>query len=74
MGDDDWLAVVCNLGKARNIWGRLYWILIQEGANTKVSGDFYKAVYQAVFLFGSETWFINLRMERALDSFNKGSR
>ena len=25
-GDDEWIAVVGNLGKARNIWGRLSWI------------------------------------------------
>ena len=32
-GDDVWPAVVGNLQKARNIWGRLSQILIQEGEN-----------------------------------------
>ena len=32
-GDDVWPAVVGNLQKARNIWGRLSQILSQEGAN-----------------------------------------
>ena len=68
-GDDDWLTVVGNLGKARNSWGRLSRILIQEGADLKVSGSFYKAVTQAVLLFGAETWVLTPRMERALDSF-----
>ena len=36
--DDDWLAVVGNLGKARNSWGRLLRILSREGADPKVSG------------------------------------
>ena len=54
-GDNDWIAVVGNLGKARNSWGRLYWILIREGADPKVSGSFYKAVVQAVLLSGEET-------------------
>ena len=41
-GDDDWLAVVGNLSKLINSWGRLSRILIQEGVNTKVSGNFKK--------------------------------
>ena len=32
-GDDVWPAVVGNLQKARNIWGRLSQILSQEGGN-----------------------------------------
>ena len=55
-GDDDWLAVVGKLGKARKSWGQLYRILSQEGADPKVSENFYKAVDQAVLLFGAETW------------------
>ena len=39
-GDDEWLAVVGNLGKARNIWGRLLRILRREGEDPKVSGYF----------------------------------
>ena len=69
-GDDDWLVVVGNLEKARKSWGRLSRILSREGADPKVSGSFYKAVAQAVLLFGAETWVPNPRMERALDSFH----
>ena len=54
--DDDWLAVVGNLGKARRSWGRLSQVLGREGADPKVSRAFYTAVTQAVFIFGSETW------------------
>ena len=54
-GDDDWMEVVGNLGKERRIWGRLYWVLGQEGENLKVSRMFYTAVAQAVLLFGEET-------------------
>ena len=68
-GDDDWLAVVGNLGNVRKTWGRLSWILSREGADTKVSGHFYKAVSQAVLLFRAETWVLTLRMEWALDIF-----
>ena len=54
-GYDDWLAVECNLVKSINSWGRLSRILIRERADSKVSGHFYKAVAQAVLLFGAET-------------------
>ena len=39
-GDDDWLAVVGNLGKARNSWGRLSRVLGREGTDPKVLGNF----------------------------------
>ena len=67
--DDDCLAVVGNLGKARKSWGWLSWILNREGADPKLSGHFYKAVAQAVLLFGAEMWVLTPRMEQALDRF-----
>ena len=68
-GDDDWLEVVGKLGKSGKSWGKLSRILIREGAYPKVSGIFYKAVVQAVLMFGAETWVLTLMMERDLDSF-----
>ena len=68
-GDDDWLLVVGNLGKAQKSWGRLSRILGREGEDPKVFGNFYKAVAQAVLLFGAETWVLTQRMEKALDIF-----
>ena len=44
-------------------------ILIQEGSDRKVLGNFFKAVVQAVLLFGAETWVPNPSMEQALSSF-----
>ena len=67
--DDDWPAVVGNLGKARRSWGRLSRVLGREGADSRGSRAFYIAVTQAVLLFGSETWVLTARMEKALDSF-----
>ena len=67
--DNDWPAVVGNLWKARRSWGRLSRELGREGAEPKVSRDFYIAVTQAVLLFGLETWVLTSRMEKALDSF-----
>ena len=66
--DDDWPAVVGNLGKARRTWGRLLQVLSREGAYPKVLRAFYIAVAQAVLLFGSETWVLTSRMEKSLGS------
>ena len=61
-GDDNWIAVVGNLGKARNSWGRLSRSLIREGVYPKVSVNFYNAVAQVVLLFGAETRVLTNRM------------
>ena len=70
--DDDWPALAGNLGKARKSWGRTQRILRREGANKRVSGNFFNAVVQQVLLFGAETWVVMPRMERALNSFIHG--
>ena len=54
-GEDDWPAVAGNLGKSRKSWGGLQRILSREGANKRVSGNFFQAVVQQVLLFGAET-------------------
>ena len=54
--DDDWPVVVKNLSRARKVWSRMSRILSREGAAPRVSGFFFKAVVQAVLLFGAETW------------------
>ena len=66
---DDWPVVVGNIWKAKKSWGQLLRILSREGADPKVSGYFFKAVTQAVLLFGVDTWVITPRMEWALSSF-----
>ena len=42
-GDDDWHEVVDNLRKVRKSCGMLPRILSREGADTKVSGHFFKS-------------------------------
>ena len=40
-----------------------------------MSGNFFKAVIQAVLLFGEETWVLNPSMDLSLDSFqNRAAR
>ena len=70
MGDNEWLAMVGDLGKSQKSWGCLSWVLVREGADPKVLGNFYREVAQAILLFRAETWVLNHNMEKALDSFH----
>ena len=72
-GYDDWPELAGNLVKARKRWGRLLRILSREGAEKRVSGNFFKAVVQAVLLLGAETWVLTPRIYRALESFQHGA-
>ena len=65
--DDDWPAVLRNIRKARQVWGRLGNLLWREGAEPEVSGKFYRAVVQAVLLFGAETWVLMETMMQQLE-------
>ena len=69
VGDYDCSVMLGNLQKVRNIWERLSRNFSREGAYPKVSGNFFKAVTQAVLLFREETCVLNPRMEWALSSF-----
>ena len=40
-----------------------------RGGGSEGVGAFFKAVTQAVLLFGAETWVLTPRMERVLSSF-----
>jgi len=54
--DSNTTAVVQNLKKARQRWGQLCRLLTRKHANRRVMGLFYKAMVQAVLLYGAETW------------------
>ena len=54
--DDDWPAVLRNVGKALRLWIGLGKLLRSEGTDPQVSAMLYWAVVQAVLLFGAETW------------------
>ena len=41
----------------------------QEGADPKVLGHFFKALFQTVLMFGEETWVLTPRIEPGLSSF-----
>ena len=67
--DDDWPSVVRNLACVQTVWRRILHILSREGATPQVSGLFFKAMIQAVLLFGSETWVVTPRMGTSLGGF-----
>ena len=53
--DDDWPAVLRNIRRARQVWGRLGKFLRREGADPIIPEKLYRAVVQEVILFGAET-------------------
>ena len=71
-GDDDWIAVAGNLGKARKSWGRLRRILSREGADKRVLVIFYDGGPTGTAVW-KETWMVTPRIERALNSFMHGA-
>ena len=51
--DDNWPTVTRNLDQANTVWRRISHILGREGSTPWVYGFFFKAVLQAVLLFGA---------------------
>jgi len=68
--DNDSQAMRANLRKARKSWARVSRVLRAENASPKVCGVFYKAVVQAVLLFGSETWKLSPLSLKSLEGFH----
>jgi hypothetical protein len=68
--DCDWSAVNYNLKKARAAWGRLAKILSSEKAEAKAMATIYRAVIQAVLLYGAESWAMTNTMVKRLQSFH----
>ena len=50
--ENDWPSVVRKLSCERAVWKRMTRIIRREGAVLQVSGLFFKAMEQAVLLFG----------------------
>ena len=71
-GDDNWPSVAGNLVKARKSWGRQSRILSREWADKRVLGNFFKAVVQAVLMFGAETGVLTPRIARIRAGISPG--
>ena len=54
--DDDAQAIRQQLRKARGVWAHVGQVLRGENVGPRIAAKFYKAVVQAVLLYGSETW------------------
>ena len=68
--DDDAQAVRANLGKARKSWARVSRVLRGENASPRVCGVFYRAIVQAVLLYGSESWVLTPALLDRLEGFH----
>ena len=68
--DNDWPAVELSLWRAQIKWLRLEKILVRKVADNRKEGRFYVEVVQAVLLFGSKTWILTPRLEKALVGFH----
>jgi hypothetical protein len=51
-------------------WGRAGKILTSQGTPPKMMASFYKAIIQAVLLYGADSWVLTQEMERKLQSFH----
>ncbi len=67
--DNDTQAMQGNLKIARKSWGQVSHILREENASPKVCGEFYKAIVQAVLLFGGEMWKLSPLSLKSLERF-----
>ena len=63
---DNWNAVLRNIWKARQVWGRLGKMLHREGVEPDVLAKFYCTVIQVVLLFGTDNWALLAQMEQRL--------
>ena len=68
--NDDLPLVVQNIQNAQQRWGQVACLLSHDGASICTMGYFYKAVVQAVLLYGSETWVLSCWMSCLLNSFH----
>ena len=60
--DEYWPAVLHEIWRVRQVWGRLGKLLSREGSESIILAKFYRSVVQAVLLFGSDTWVLTAVM------------
>jgi len=68
--DDDAQAIRQQLRKARGVWARVGQVLRGENTRPRVAAKFYKAIVQAVLLYGSETWNLTQSALARLEGFH----
>ena len=68
--DDDNYAIDRQLTRAKAKWARVGKLLSVQTTDPRVRGYFYKAILQAVLLYGSESWVISKFKLQQLRSFH----
>jgi hypothetical protein len=68
--DNNVQAVRHQLRKARGTWAHVGQVLRSKNATPQVAAKFYKAVVQAVLLYGSETWNLTKAVLARLEGFH----
>ena len=68
--DDDIQAIRAQLRNARTTWARVGQVLRAENVPPRIAAKFYKAVVQAVLLYGSETWVLSTAAIASLEGFH----
>ena len=70
--DNDWSAVLHNIRRARQVLGHLSKVMRREGVDTIISAKFYRAVVQAVLIFGAKTWVLLAAMLKKFEGVHVG--
>ncbi len=68
--DADNQAMRSNLKKAQGCWAQVFRMLRAENAAPNTCGMFYKAIVQAVLLYGSKTWSLSPSSMKRLEGFH----
>jgi hypothetical protein len=68
--DDNAQAIQQQLQKARGVWARVGQVLRGENTAPRTAAKFYKAVAQAVLLYGSKTWNLTHSALARLEGFH----
>jgi hypothetical protein len=68
--DDDIQAIHAQLRKARATWACVWQVLRAENIPPCIAAKFYKAVVQAVLLYGSKTWVLSKTALASLEGFH----
>ena len=68
--DDDIQAIRTQMRKAWATWARVGQVLRSKNASLCVTAKFYKAVVQAMLLFGSKTWVLSSTALARLEGFH----
>jgi hypothetical protein len=68
--NDDIQAIRAQLRKTRATWARVGQVLCNENVSPHVAATFYKAVVQAILLYGSKTWVLSRTALACLEGFH----